>query len=334
MVSIIVPVYKAEPYLARCVESLRRQTLSDIEIILVNDGSPDRCPQMCDEFAKADPRIRVVHKENGGVSAARNAGLDVAAGEYIAFVDSDDWIDTSMYATMMAHAREYDCDVVLCDCLKEFPDRTELYSHDIRGGYYHREQLEREYFPHLLMMEKLEYPATISNWLLLFKRKLADGLRYLSGVRYSEDLLFGAALMYRAQSFYYMKGQAYYHYVMNPWSATHQYVPDKWNDYLRLYKGIREAFSACTDYDFSEQIDLCLLFFLHNAIGDILRAKQHKRNRKIEMVCSILLDPAVREMFTRLPVGRLPVSAKQKLLTWMYKKCWGIGLLCRYYEWK
>ena len=329
-VSIIVPVYKAEPYLARCVESLLGQTLSDIEIILVDDGSPDRCPQMCDEFAKADSRIRVIHKENGGVSAARNAGLDVAAGEYIAFADSDDWIDTNMYAAMMAQAREYDCDVVLCDCLKEFPDRAELYSHDIRGGYYSRDQLEHEYFPHFLMMENVEYPATISNWLLLFRRELADGLRYIADVRYSEDLLFGAQLIFKAHSFFYMKGEAYYHYRMNPNSATHRFVPDKWQDYRKLHAGIWEAFGTVEAFDFGRQIDLCLLFFVYNAVGDIYRAPLTGREKK-QLILSILEDPQVREMFARLDIKALPISAKQKILTWLYRRRLGLSALIRYF---
>ena len=93
MVSVIIPIYKVEQYLARCIDSVLRQTVSDLEIILVDDGSPDACGAICDEYAKKDDRIRVIHKENGGLSSARNAGIKIAKGEYIAFVDSDDWID-------------------------------------------------------------------------------------------------------------------------------------------------------------------------------------------------------------------------------------------------
>lgn len=92
LISVIVPIYKVQDYLDECIESIISQTYSNIEVILVDDGSPDRCPQMCDEWAKRDSRIRVVHKKNGGLSSARNAGLDVAKGEYISFVDSDDFI--------------------------------------------------------------------------------------------------------------------------------------------------------------------------------------------------------------------------------------------------
>ena len=142
-ISIIVPVYKVEPYLRKCVDSILAQTYKNLEIILVDDGSPDNCPALCAQYAKEDPRVRVIHKENGGVSTARNAGLDAATGEYVTFVDSDDWIDPDMYVSMMTRIREYGCDAVLCDCLKEYPDRSALYTHNIRGGFYSRENLEK-----------------------------------------------------------------------------------------------------------------------------------------------------------------------------------------------
>ena len=112
-VSIIVPVYKVEKYLARCVESLLGQTLSDIEIILVDDGSPDNCPALCDEWASKDDKIKVIHKENAGLGYARNSGLDVAVGEYVGFVDSDDYIEIDMYEKLYAAAVKYNAEFAL-----------------------------------------------------------------------------------------------------------------------------------------------------------------------------------------------------------------------------
>ena len=99
--SVVIPVYRVESTLDRCVESVLRQHVDDMEVILVDDGSPDRCPQLCDEWARRDSRIRVVHKPNGGLSDARNAGIDIATGDYIAFVDSDDWIADDTYAPLL-----------------------------------------------------------------------------------------------------------------------------------------------------------------------------------------------------------------------------------------
>ena len=110
LVSIIVPVYNVEKYLERCIQSLVRQTLNDIEIILVDDGSSDSSGLLCDKFAERDRRIQVVHKENGGLSSARNAGLEIASGRYVGFVDSDDDVELDMYERMSATAEKYQVD--------------------------------------------------------------------------------------------------------------------------------------------------------------------------------------------------------------------------------
>ncbi len=114
MISIIVPVYKDEPYLRQCVDSILNQTYRDIEVLLIDDGSPDRCGEICDEFAKKDQRIRVFHTENKGLSAARNLGLREAKGEYIGFVDSDDWIEPDMYEVLLKRMQETGADISVC----------------------------------------------------------------------------------------------------------------------------------------------------------------------------------------------------------------------------
>lgn len=110
LLSIIVPVYKAEKHLDRCVESILSQTYGNIELVLVDDGSPDASPAMCDSWAKRDWRVRVIHKKNNGASSARNAGLDMASGEYIGFVDADDFVEPDMYETLMKNALENNAD--------------------------------------------------------------------------------------------------------------------------------------------------------------------------------------------------------------------------------
>ena len=117
MISVIVPVYKVEAYLDRCVRSIVEQTYEDLEIILVDDGSPDNCGVMCDAWAAKDGRVRVVHKPNGGLSDARNTGLAIASGEYISFVDSDDWLASDFYRVMIQTMHEQDCDIVSCGYL-------------------------------------------------------------------------------------------------------------------------------------------------------------------------------------------------------------------------
>lgn len=128
LISVIVPVYKVEKYLARCVESIRSQTHENLEIILVNDGSPDRCGEMCDALAAEDSRIRVVHKENGGLSSARNAGLDVMTGDYVGFVDSDDWIEPDMYGTLLRLISTSGLRIAACGMVADHRDGRSFYT--------------------------------------------------------------------------------------------------------------------------------------------------------------------------------------------------------------
>ena len=115
LISIIVPVYKVEPYLNKCVDSIINQTYKNIEIILVDDGSPDNCGKICDDYTKKDSRIKVIHKKNGGLSDARNYGIEASIGDYIMFVDSDDYISANMCEILLKTAKKYNADIINCN---------------------------------------------------------------------------------------------------------------------------------------------------------------------------------------------------------------------------
>ena len=123
MISIIVPVYKVEQYLPQCIESIINQTYQNLEIVLIDDGSPDNCGRICEKYAQKDKRIKVFHKENGGLSDARNYGIVRASGEYLAFVDSDDWIEPDMYEVLVNRIEDHQTDIVSCGFFSEFPKR-------------------------------------------------------------------------------------------------------------------------------------------------------------------------------------------------------------------
>ena len=118
LISIIVPIYKVEKYLCRCVDSILNQTYVNLEIILVDDGSPDDCPQICDDYAEKDNRIKVIHKENGGLSDARNAGMEIAKGKYISFIDSDDYVSLDFFETLYNTIITENSDIVECSVVK------------------------------------------------------------------------------------------------------------------------------------------------------------------------------------------------------------------------
>lgn len=171
LISVIVPVYKVERYLDRCVESIVNQTYRNLEIILVDDGSPDGCPAMCDAWAERDERIRVIHKENGGGGSARNAGLVQAAGEYIAFVDSDDYISPGMYEGLLS-LMDRETDIVECGFVEAYDDRAAL---DMglctgEGAAYTALQAMREHVRDRIFRQLI--------WNKLYRRSVTEGIRF------------------------------------------------------------------------------------------------------------------------------------------------------------
>lgn len=331
-ISVIVPVYNSAAFLRPCVDSILAQTFSELELILVDDGSTDESPAICDAYANQDPRVISVHQVNAGAAAARNHGLDLATGTYITFVDSDDYIDPDMYEKMMAVNTEYNCDLVICDCFKEFAAGRTLYTHELPGGFYDRERMKREYFPQLLMTKTVEYPVTISNCLLLTRREIIESqkIRYPEGIRFSEDLLFGAEIGYAASSFYYLKGYAPYHYRQNPSSVTHTAYRDKWPMLLDLHGRIAKAFGEKSEFDFQPQIDLCLLFFVYLAIGN-LRSSSAPLKTKICQTRALLSNSLVRQTLKHIPIHQLKISWKLKIITYAYR--WNQLLLITIIQW-
>lgn len=184
LVSVIVPIYKVEDYLDECVKSIVGQTYKNIEIILVDDGSPDSCPQKCDEWAKKDQRIRVVHKANGGLSSARNAGLDVAKGEYISFVDSDDFI-TPDYVEVMYHRICKDNSVGIVSGMVYQYINGEI-SHFNEAWFLEKEKITSfENFSISCIYQTVSH----SVWNKLFRKSLITGVRFREG-KTNEDTLF------------------------------------------------------------------------------------------------------------------------------------------------
>ena len=122
VVSVVIPVYGVEPYLDHCIRSVVEQDYERLDIVVVDDGSPDDCPQMCDEWAARDPRIRVVHKKNGGLASARNAGLDVIVGDVVTFVDSDDYVEPNYVSELLRWHEQSGADVVMCSCMHDLED--------------------------------------------------------------------------------------------------------------------------------------------------------------------------------------------------------------------
>lgn len=198
-VSVIVPVYKVEHYLRKCLDSIVNQTYQDLEILLVDDGSPDNCGAICDEYAEKDGRIRVIHKENGGVASARNAGLDIAAGDWIGFVDPDDWIEEDMFQYLMEGALTCRADIAVCGMRKIGAEEPLAFC------YQEKRMLDRK----KALQELLENRSmTLSCCDKLTRRELWKGLRF-SDLKIGEDLLAMGRLLDRANTVVCLPGIKY-----------------------------------------------------------------------------------------------------------------------------
>ena len=203
-ISVIVPVYNMETYLGRCVDSILAQTYENIEVILVDDGSSDASPALCDRYAEADARVKVVHKQNGGLSSARNAGLDAATGDYIGFVDSDDYISPDMYRILAARLEEGDCEIAntmyvrVNEAGETSPSRVpHSTDEDITALQFSRE----------LML----HTGDVSVCTKLFRAEIFDGVRFLEG-KLNEDLLFMLDVLARVRKIAFAGHIGYYYF--------------------------------------------------------------------------------------------------------------------------
>ena len=238
MISVIVPIYNVEDYLEKCIVSIQNQTYKEIEIILVDDGSPDNCGRICDEYAKTDTRIKVIHKVNGGLSDARNAGISYAVGQYIVFVDADDYIHPQMLEVLYHNLIMEDADISVCGFRNVIEEEKVLLPLlDVNS-------IPRESFCDLDIMEQLEYNnlITVVAWNKLYRRKLFLNLRYPKG-KVHEDEFIIHQILHLCKKVVYTKEKLYY-YLQRKGSITEKI---KWNY-------VADGFSAYLDrVDFLEQ---------------------------------------------------------------------------------
>ena len=204
LISVIVPIYNVEKYLDRCVDSIINQTYKNLEIILVDDDSPDNCPQMCDDYAKKDSRIKIVHKENGGLSDARNAGMKVATGEYVSFIDSDDYISLDFYETLLETIVDNDSDIVECGVVKFYEDNNfDEYSDDLKVTNYDT----------LYALDGLinENPFKQHVWNKLYKSNIALDIPYAGG-KLNEDEFWTYQIFGKAKKVTRINKTMYYYF--------------------------------------------------------------------------------------------------------------------------
>jgi len=228
LISVIIPVYKVEEYLDRCVSSVVNQTYKNLEIILVDDGSPDRCPEMCDEWAKKDLRIKVIHKENGGLSDARNAGMKIISGELVAFLDSDDWLHPDFYKSLFDAMVEFDCDIAECDYVKTSGDEPE-----IRLNYSEPLICETEEAMKLHIADKYFKQVV---WNKLYKKDLLTA-EFEKG-KYNEDVFWTYQIIANAKKLVHVHSEMLYYFQRGDSIMGESYS-------LKRLDGVEGAFLRC-----------------------------------------------------------------------------------------
>lgn len=273
-VSIIVPVYNVEAYIEKCLESLHVQTLEDIEIIVVNDGSPDNSQIIIDRYATIDRRIIALQKENGGLSSARNYGFKYATGEYIGYVDSDDWIEPDMFEKMYNVAKEKSADVVVCDFYFHKADSLEI----ITGMNHYTDDMIKNYI--------LNTPSACNK---IYKRDLLNENYWITGVYY-EDFASNYFLISKVNKIIHLAEPLYYYY-QRPTSIMHEI---KWNPKFRDILTGSERIIETLNND--EDMNKYREEFEFTIIDNLLRGtyfrfdKVHKKDENVAKLLSDIID--------------------------------------------
>jgi len=229
-VSIVVPIYKVEKYIHRCIGSILNQTYSNLEIILVNDGSPDNCGTIADSYQSKDSRVKVIHKQNGGLSDARNCGIKYVNGEFTMFVDSDDWLDTNMVKTMMDYSYKYDADIVQSAFYYAYDNKLLI------DNRYQKQSSEPIRLDNDTLMYELVKNEKVKNfaWGKLYKTEIIIDIPFKKGVLF-EDVFWAHKIMHRVSN-YLILHQPFYYYYQRDDSIVANYTPNN----LDIIKGLKE----------------------------------------------------------------------------------------------
>ena len=307
-VSVIVPIYNAEKYLVQCLDSVVNQTLKDIEIILINDGSSDGSADICQRYLN-DSRVTYYFKENEGLAAARQDGMERAHGEYIGFVDSDDWIEPDMYEKMYDAAKYCDADVAFCNCIEN--ENGHRFTPEVRTGVFDRQEILTEILPRTLAyINDNGDKRTIrwSNCLRIYKRKLiADNhIQFDRRFRRSQDSQLTYEAMMVAQKFYYLGDDYLYHNRVVSDSLSRGYTKNMWNLYVPLIERLYKDTEEFKEMDLMPQMHLRAFFFVTDCIENELKLDcPNDMDTRVKLVQEIMNHPICDRYYGQIPIGKM-----------------------------
>lgn len=317
-VTIIVPVYKVEAYLNRCIDSILAQTFHDFQLILVDDGSPDRSPAICDEYARKDKRIQVIHKENGGLTSARLAGFQIAEGDFISFIDSDDYVDKYMIHKLYSTCIENNADLAMCGYYTVINNRVIAHRLPFDKNMIQKNEIINDFILPIVGRIFIKGYVNLPGFLCIrmFKSGILNKDCFVSEREFfTEDDLFNLIIAPKCKKIAIIHEPLYY-YWQNMQSLTNSYRKNAWEMLLKRYH-------FCVDYcqklklrdiakdrlDFNLFVSIC--FCVENA------CKQVHRNLAISEIESILSHPETIKLLTRINANLMTKS--QRLLYFMSK---------------
>ncbi len=292
--SIIVPIYKAEKFLHKCISSILNQTFSDFQLILINDGSPDNCGGICEHYAKLDKRIQVLSQPNLGIVLAVKNALEYAVGKYIGFVDSDDWIEPDMYQKLMEQGKG--CDIAACAWQEIRKKGATPVPLGVPSGLYDKEKIEKVIYPTLLEDNgDMEFAALrISRTNKIYQRQLIlDNLKYYKeNIKATEDYSFYLAVMLDAKSIFVLQNDYLYNYFIHSGSTTSSPNADYWQESLICVRNLQAILQAKDRTEFAPRVDLLAARFASTAI---VRAFSLGKEKGLEQIKQILATPEVQQ---------------------------------------
>lgn len=311
--SVVVPVYNVEKYLNQCIDSILGQSFTDFELIIVNDGSTDRSGSICNEYARVDQRIIVIHTENHGVVTARRTGVDYAQGEYTTFVDSDDWIDLDFYSSIFEVAGESNTDILICSHMNFGGSCMETTS--FRPGYYEKSKLENTVFPQMIYdicAERYHISPSLCN--KIFRTELLKEV-YMGvdpAVTLGEDAVCTYPCIARANSLYIINNSTCYHYRKDHVSMVNNCDVRLLQRVCALAVNIKQQFSELPEI-FNNQVQYFIAYNGLYAAHQVLFNRQLRLHKRILAVKDFLGHPVLAYSFQQSQKSACSAKLKWKL---------------------
>lgn len=337
-ISIIVPVYNVEKYLKRCIDSLLNQTLKNIEIILVDDESPDNCPKICNEYKTIDSRIKVIHKKNEGLGFARNSGIEIATGEFIAFVDSDDTIHPQMYEDLYNTTRKYNLDAAYCSINRMLDEHTIIkFKETDELKIFVAENICKDFMANMIapmpeFHSDVKYHMSSCRAIYSLQLIKCNDIKFGSERKVlSEDILFNIDYLKKSTGVALIP-KYYYNYWKNEGSLTNSYVKNRMLKSENLYNIIKEKLIDSHLYqECYLNLNRLFLFMTRIAlVNEIIFNKNNKKKKSnIKLICN---HPILEKILKDYPYKKLPIKHRLFFLLLKFKMYFAIRIILKIQE--